>query len=109
MIGDGNMDHEIATAALILALILTLWALASWGVRARGRSKRGITRQALRIVEERGIAKYRPTLRILPDRSHALIEWTEDGRSRAILLTIHHVLDSEHSHDTQDHYEETEK
>lgn len=100
MIGDGNMDREIAAAMIILALALVVWAITASIVRARGRSVPGMVRRAKRVVKERDIERFHPTLRIYPDRAHALIEWTEDGHQRAILLTWHHVLDNEHSHES---------
>lgn len=103
-LSDG-LDTEFALAAIILALVLVIWAAAATYVQSRGRRERPIRRYCQQVIRARGIAHHRPTIAIAAEHHHALIEWTEDGQDRAIILTWHHALD--HDTDTQHDPEET--
>lgn len=100
---DG-LDTEFAVAALILALAITAWAAVAAYVQSRGHRERPMRRYCQRVIRARGIGRYRPTVRIIPEHHHALIEWTEGGQARAIVLTWHHALDTD-QHDQHDHEE----
>lgn len=102
-LSDG-LDTEFALAAIILALALTAWAAAAAYVQSRGHRERPLRRYCQRVIRARGIAQYRPTVTIVAEHHHALIEWTEDGRDHAIVLTWHHALD----HDTDDQHDHEE-
>lgn len=97
--GGEGIDTQFAFALLGLAVLLALWAGVAHLVHRRGRSVSGIYRYAKKIIRERGLARHRPTVEVTPDRGHAVIRWTEDGTERGIILTWHHVLDSEHTSD----------
>lgn len=101
---SNGLDTELAVAAIVLALALTAWAAAAAYVQSRGRRERPIRRYCQRVIRERGIAQYRPTVTIAAAKHHALIEWTEDRQGHAIVLTWHHALDTDH-HDQHDHEE----
>lgn len=101
---NGNLDIEIATAALILAALLTAWAAVAVSVRNRRHSVGHLRRVARKEIRKRGLEQYQPTIQIMPDRGHVLILWEQDGTQRAILLTFHHMLDHvEHRPEETDH------
>ena len=105
-LSDG-LDTEFAVAAIILALALTAWAVAAAYVQSRGHRERPLRRYCQRVIRERGLAQYRPTVTIFAEKHHALIEWTEEGQPRGIMLTWHHALDTDHAHHDQHDHEET--
>lgn len=102
-LADG-LDTEFALAAVLLALALTAWAAAAAYVQSRGHRERPLRRYCQRVIRERGLARYHPTVTIVAEKHHALIEWTEEGQERGILLTWHHALD----HDTDDLHDHEE-
>lgn len=103
-----GLDTEFAVGAIILALALTLWAAAAAYVQSRGHRERPLRRYCQRVIRQRGLAQYRPTVTIIAAEHHAIIEWTEDGQPRAILLTWHHMLDHDHGTDTADQHDHEE-
>ena len=98
------MDTQFAVGAIILAVVLVIWAAIATYVQSRGHRERPIRRYCQQVIRARGLAQYRPTVTIAAAKHHALIEWTEDGQDRAIILTWHHALDTDY-HDQHDHEE----
>ena len=98
------MDTQFAVGAIILAVVLVIWAAIATYVQSRGHRERPIRRYCQRVIRARGLARYRPTVTIAAAKHHALIEWTEDGQDRAIILTWHHALDTDY-HDQHYHEE----
>lgn len=97
------MDTQFAVASILLAVTIVIWAAVATYVQSRGHRERPIRRYCQRVIRERGLAQYRPTVTIAAAKHHALIEWTEDGQDHAIVLTWHHALDTDHAH--HDHEE----
>lgn len=93
-----DWDVEIALASLALALLLLVWGLISIWVQSRGHRETPMLRHARREVRRRGLTRFHPVVTITPDEGQALIEWVEEGRNRALLLSWRHKLDHPHTH-----------